>query len=63
MRPEWRIGNLKTDPIEELVRRVLEEDIPALNKARAVSLGELEKDTEIPHQNGLLKKKIISFIC
>ena len=43
MRPEWRIGNLKTDPIEELVRRVLEEDIPALNKARAVSLGELVK--------------------
>ena len=41
MRPEWRIGNLKTDPIGELVRRVLEEDIPALNKARKITLGEL----------------------
>ena len=41
MRPEWRIGNLKEDPIEELVRRVTEEDIPALRAARAVTLGEL----------------------
>lgn len=41
MRPEWRIGNLKTDPIEELVRRVVEEDIPALREARRVTLGEL----------------------
>ena len=41
MRPEWRIGNLKTDPMEELVRRVTEEDIPALREARRISLGEL----------------------
>ena len=41
MKPEWRIGNLKTDPIEELVRRVLEEDIPALRTARTITLGEL----------------------
>ena len=41
MRPEWRIGNLRADPMEELVRRVTEEDIPALRAARAVSLGEL----------------------
>ena len=41
MRPEWRIGNLKTDPAEELVRRVLQEDTPALNAARRISLGEL----------------------
>ena len=43
MRPEWRIGNLKTDPAEELVRRVLEEDIPALRKARGITVGELVK--------------------
>ncbi len=41
MKPEWRIGNLKTDPIEELVRRVKEEDIPALNEARSITLGAL----------------------
>ena len=41
MRPEWRIGNLKTDPINELVRRVTKEDIPALRIARNITLGEL----------------------
>lgn len=41
MRPEWRIGNLKTEPIEELIRRAVEEDTPALRAARAVPLGEL----------------------
>ena len=43
MTPEWRIGNLKTDPIEELVRSAVEEDTPALRTARAVSLGELAR--------------------
>ena len=41
MRPEWKIGNLKTDPTEELIRRVMEEDIPALRAARTTTLGEL----------------------
>ena len=41
MRPEWRIGNLKTDPMDELIRRVMEEDTHALRAARAISLGEL----------------------
>ena len=41
MREEWRIGNLKEDPIEELVRRILEEDIPALREARRITVGEL----------------------
>ena len=41
MRPEWRVGNLRTDPMDELIRRVLEEDTPALRAARAISLGEL----------------------
>ncbi len=41
MRPEWRIGNLKTEPMEELVRRVREEDIWALREARKITLSEL----------------------
>ena len=41
MRKEWRIGNLKKDPIEELIRRILDEDIPALEKARCITVGEL----------------------
>lgn len=41
MRPEWRIGNLRTDPLDELIRAVLEEDTPTLRTARAVPLGEL----------------------
>ncbi len=43
MRPEWKIGNLKTDPIGELVRRIVQEDIPALRKARDITLGELTR--------------------
>lgn len=41
MLPEWRIGNLKEDPIEELVRRVTTEDTPALRAAREITTGEL----------------------
>ena len=41
MRPEWRVGNLQTDPIGELVRCVVEEDTPALRAAREITLGEL----------------------
>ena len=41
MSKEWKIGNLKTDDREELIRRVVEEDIPALNLARKITLGEL----------------------
>ena len=41
LRPEWRIGDLKTEPMDELMRRVEEEDTPALRAARAISLGEL----------------------
>ena len=41
MTKEWKIGNLKTDPQEEIIRRIVEEDIPALNLARQVTLGEL----------------------
>ena len=41
MRPEWRIGNLNSDPIEELIRRITDEDIPALLEARRITVGEL----------------------
>lgn len=41
MTPEWRIGNLRTDPRPELIRRITEEDIPALRLARGITLGEL----------------------
>ena len=43
MRPEWRIGNLKLDPTEELMRRIEEEDTPALRAAREITLGELAR--------------------
>lgn len=41
MTPEWRIGNLKTDGIGELMRRIDEEDTFALREVRKVTLGEL----------------------
>lgn len=37
----WKIGNLKTDPREEIIRRITEEDIPALDLARQITLGQL----------------------
>ena len=41
----WKIGNLKTDPREEIIHRIAEEDTPALELARGVTLGELaERD-------------------
>ena len=41
MSEEWKIGNLKTDNQEELIRRIVEEDIPALNMARRITMKEL----------------------
>ena len=41
MRPEWRIGNMKTDPMQELIRRITEGDTLALRSARRITLGEL----------------------
>lgn len=43
MRPEWVIGNLKTEPTEELMRRIEQGDTPALRAAREISLGELSR--------------------
>lgn len=41
MSEEWKIGNLKTDNQEEMIRRIVEEDIPALHLARNITVGEL----------------------
>ena len=41
MSAEWVIGNLKTDDIAEICRRIMEEDIPALDVAKKVTLSEL----------------------
>ena len=41
MTEAWKIGNLKTDAQAEIIRRIVEEDIPALDLARQVTLGEL----------------------
>ena len=57
MSPEWRIGNLKEDPIEELVRRVIEEDTPALNAAGSITLGELVNRYGDPYSKKLFEKE------
>ena len=41
MTKEWKIGNLKTDNQAELIHRIVEEDIPALNLARQITMKEL----------------------
>lgn len=41
MSAEWAIGNLKKDDMAEICRRIKEEDIPALNAARKITLSEL----------------------
>lgn len=43
MTENWKIGNLKIDSQEEIVHRILEEDIPALNRARNITVSELAK--------------------
>ena len=57
MRKEWRIGNLKTDPIEELIRRIMDEDIPALEKARSITVGELVSKYGDPASNRLFEEE------
>ena len=41
MSPEWRIGNLKIDGIEEIMRRINEEDTFAQREARKITFAEL----------------------
>ena len=39
--PTWKIGNIKDDDIDDIVRRIVEEDIPALMLAKTISIKEL----------------------
>ena len=41
MTETWKIGNLKNTDPEEMVRRIVEEDIDALNAAKAIKVKEL----------------------
>lgn len=41
MTKEWRIGNLKEDSSLELIRRIKEDDVVALQKAKEITIGEL----------------------
>ena len=41
MTQAWRIGNLKSDNQDEIIRKIKEEDIPALNLARRIPVCEL----------------------
>ena len=51
MAEPWKIGNLKdTDP-QEMVRRIVEEDTPALNAARSVTVKELVERYGNRHSN------------
>ena len=41
MSKEWKIGNMKTDKPLDLIHRIIQEDIPALNLAREITMKEL----------------------
>lgn len=41
MSESWEIGNLKVDRQEEIIRRIVEEDTPALNLAKTITVGGL----------------------
>ena len=41
MSEPWKIGNLRVDRQEEIIRRIVEEDIPALNLAKTITVGGL----------------------
>jgi hypothetical protein len=57
MQKEWRIGNIKEEPIEELLRRILDEDIPALRSARSITVGELVKRYGNPESERLFEEE------
>lgn len=44
MTDKWKIGNLKSDNQDEIVRKILAEDTPALNIARSITVAELVKN-------------------
>ena len=39
--PAWKIGNIKEDNILDIVRKVVEEDIPALNLSKTIAIKKL----------------------
>ena len=41
--PAWKIGNVRDDDIDFVVRRAVAEDIPALTLAKTISIGELAR--------------------
>ena len=41
--PAWRIGNMRDDDIDLIVRKAVMEDIPALTLSKAISIGELAR--------------------
>jgi MoaA/NifB/PqqE/SkfB family radical SAM enzyme len=41
--PAWKIGNIKDDDIDVIVRRVIDEDIPALMLSKTITIKELIK--------------------
>lgn len=41
MSESWKIGNLKVDRQEEIIHRIVEEDTPALNLSRTITVGKL----------------------
>ena len=56
MTPFWSIGNLKKDDIEEICRRIKEEDIKALNYAKKVTLAELATNYGNPNSTRLFEE-------
>ncbi|MEE1057436.1 MAG: radical SAM protein [Acutalibacteraceae bacterium] len=51
MRPEWKIGNILTDKSSELVRRIINEDIPALRVAKNTPVSKLVKQFGDPQSH------------
>lgn len=56
MTPNWKIGNLKTDDRDELIRRIIEEDTQALNLARNITLRELVEKYGDPQSDKVFER-------
>ena len=41
--PAWKIGNIKDDEIDDIVRKAVEEDIPAIMLSKTITMKELVK--------------------
>ena len=49
--PAWKIGNIKNDDIDELIRRIMEKDIPAFIVTKTITIGELINKYGNPNSN------------